>query len=327
MFSALIGFAISVNPMADFYTKYYIVVIAILWATTFSLLALFLPKVQAFIKQQHKERAGIFAIYHHFIKRIRKHHHNKRDHESSMHHSQHHQQTISQNSTAYGNHSSSFHTVGGTGGGELISLNQMVQHGPLDPNDTGNSNYVEVHEGEMPIRRVFRYFPLFSHWEMQHIMVFPCLGYFSFFSDRTKEGAVMSYREATIHYAQLEEYVLKIHGQGMHDMYIQLPDLDVLKTWQSAFNDGGKGKKQQGKKNIVSSSFLHLDSDDEENGHPYSADEAKHIPSYLTPPSPTLQHPQQQQTYHSSQRSLLARRESERSSVTSETVAVNDHPT
>ncbi|KAI9499196.1 hypothetical protein BDB00DRAFT_752049, partial [Zychaea mexicana] len=54
LFSALVGFAVLVNPMADFYTKYYIQVITILWATTFSLLALFLPKVHAFVKQQRK---------------------------------------------------------------------------------------------------------------------------------------------------------------------------------------------------------------------------------------------------------------------------------
>lgn len=46
----------------------------------------------------------------------------------------------------------------------------------------GSSNFIEVHEGEMPIRKVFRYFPFLSQWEMHHIMVFPWLGYFSHFS-------------------------------------------------------------------------------------------------------------------------------------------------
>lgn len=48
----------------------------------------------------------------------------------------------------------------------------------------GSSNFIEVHEGEMPIRKVFRYFPFLSQWEMHHIMVFPWLGYFSHFSVR-----------------------------------------------------------------------------------------------------------------------------------------------
>ncbi|KAI8984558.1 hypothetical protein BDF20DRAFT_802565, partial [Mycotypha africana] len=55
LFSALIGFAVMVNPLADFYTKYYIEAIAILWATTFSLLILFLPKLQAFYRFKIKE--------------------------------------------------------------------------------------------------------------------------------------------------------------------------------------------------------------------------------------------------------------------------------
>lgn len=45
-----------VNPLADFYTRYYITVIAILWATTFSLLILFLPKVHAFFRQRRREK-------------------------------------------------------------------------------------------------------------------------------------------------------------------------------------------------------------------------------------------------------------------------------
>jgi hypothetical protein len=56
LFSALVGFSVVVNPLADFYTKYYIDVIAILWATTFSLLILFLPKVQAFYRSRRKEK-------------------------------------------------------------------------------------------------------------------------------------------------------------------------------------------------------------------------------------------------------------------------------
>lgn len=46
----------------------------------------------------------------------------------------------------------------------------------------GSSNFIEVHEGEMPVRKVLRYFPFLSQWEMHHIMVFPWLGYFSHFS-------------------------------------------------------------------------------------------------------------------------------------------------
>ncbi|KAI8144686.1 hypothetical protein BJV82DRAFT_512765, partial [Fennellomyces sp. T-0311] len=125
LFSALVGFAVLVNPMADFYTKYYITVITILWATTFSLLALFLPKVHAFAKQQRKENAGVFSVYNHFLNRLRR----QKDSENSHSHS------TSQNSTAFGNNSIP------TAGGELISLNQMI-HVPLD----SGSNYVEVHE-------------------------------------------------------------------------------------------------------------------------------------------------------------------------------------
>ncbi|KAI9300679.1 hypothetical protein BJ944DRAFT_145921, partial [Cunninghamella echinulata] len=56
LFSSIVGFIILVNPIADYYTKYYINVITILWATTFSLFILFLPKIQAFLLIKKKEQ-------------------------------------------------------------------------------------------------------------------------------------------------------------------------------------------------------------------------------------------------------------------------------
>lgn len=46
----------------------------------------------------------------------------------------------------------------------------------------------------------------------------------------------MSYHQASIYSAELEDYVLKIHGQGWSDMYIQLPNLNALNTWEQCFN-------------------------------------------------------------------------------------------
>lgn len=98
--------------------------------------------------------------------------------------------------------SSENHNLQQGGISELLSLEQILASGnPVLDDDTnslrrrkpsavstdadpkgGYSNFIEVHEGEMPIRKVFRYFPFLSQWEMHHIMVFPWLGYFSHFS-------------------------------------------------------------------------------------------------------------------------------------------------
>jgi hypothetical protein len=177
----LVGFAVIVNPLADFYTKYYITVISILWATTFSLFILFLPKLQEFyrfiIKQKKQElqqektstRKSIFS----FLK-------------SSSHIHTHH---------AFG---SETHVPGG----ELLSLEQILASddpvleddqqslrrrkpsalSAVTEADDDHGNFIEVREAEMPTRKVFRYFPFLSQWEMHHIMVFPWLGYFSHFS-------------------------------------------------------------------------------------------------------------------------------------------------
>ncbi|KAI8644802.1 hypothetical protein BD408DRAFT_430233, partial [Parasitella parasitica] len=252
LFSALVGFAVIVNPLADFYTKYYIEVISVLWATSFSLLILFLPKLQAFYRFKIKERK----------EELEKMQQEKSHHSAA---SQQNRKTIfsflkasnNSNSNFYGNHhtDSRHNQIGGIS--ELLSLEQILASNDpvLDDDDNslrrrkpsaistttttdkgGNSNFIEVHEGEMPIRKVFRYFPFLSQWEMHHIMVFPWLGYFSHFSKHAKKGTVMSYQQASIFSAKLEDYVLKIHGQGWHDMYIQLPNVNALNTWEQCFN-------------------------------------------------------------------------------------------
>ncbi|KAI8376578.1 uncharacterized protein BYT42DRAFT_605670 [Radiomyces spectabilis] len=237
LFSSLVGFAIIVNPMGDYYTKYYISVITVLWATSFSLLVLFLPKLHAFVSQWRREekakrkdgdmaspRLQLYNMY--------------RSSTAVVGGMQQPQQHDSQQETA-----------------EILSLDRMlgsdlpVMTSSCDatpgkasmvslttqcPKESGSC--IEVHEGRMPIRKVFRYFPYLAQWEMQHIMVFPWLGYFSHFSERAKTGTVMSYSQATVHSAQLEDYVLKVHGQGLYDMYIQVSSLAAMETWQRCFN-------------------------------------------------------------------------------------------
>lgn len=46
----------------------------------------------------------------------------------------------------------------------------------------------------------------------------------------------MSYHHASVYSAKLEDYVLKVHGQGWCDMYIQLPNLNAMNTWEQCFN-------------------------------------------------------------------------------------------
>lgn len=135
------------------------------------------------------------------------------------------------------------------------------------------------------------------------MMVFPCLGYFSFFSEKTKEGAVMSYRDVSVHSAQLDEYVLKIHGQGLYDLYIQLPDLNALTTWESVFN-GEFHKGQQQKQ--PSSSFLNLPKEDQDNKVGLL------VPTETSSSPP----PPDDNNKHQHHRSLLAHDESEGSSIT-----------
>lgn len=64
----------------------------------------------------------------------------------------------------------------------------------------------------------------------------------------------MAYDHATIETTELENYVLKIQGQYIYDMYIQVPNLETLKLWEKRLN-----KRQQHQtvdSTEVESSFL-----------------------------------------------------------------------
>jgi hypothetical protein len=52
LFSALVGFATIVNPLANYLLKFYFVAVTTLWATTFSLAVLFIPKLYMFWKRR-----------------------------------------------------------------------------------------------------------------------------------------------------------------------------------------------------------------------------------------------------------------------------------
>lgn len=167
--------------------------ISILWATTFSLLILFLPKLQAFYRFKLKER------------REEQQQQQQQEKSSSGTTTTTRKSVFSCLKSSPGPKQSYFdHGNTNTAGiSELMSLEQILASDEpvLEDDDNslrrrkpsaisttttadngGSSNFIEVHEGEMPIRKVFRYFPFLSQWEMHHIMVFPWLGYFSHFS-------------------------------------------------------------------------------------------------------------------------------------------------
>lgn len=54
-FSVLIGFIIFFIPTTDYFTRHYLTATMIVWATTFSLLTLFLPKLHAFFLPEEEE--------------------------------------------------------------------------------------------------------------------------------------------------------------------------------------------------------------------------------------------------------------------------------
>lgn len=170
-FSALIGFVIFSVPATDYYTRHYLTATTVTWATTFSLLVLFLPKLHVFFFGRNGSDAS-GGKHSDLSGRIRK-------------------------SNAF--------SVPSPVSNELISLNRMISNpNSIDPALAVNQNVslpsaaqeeqsgrhpgggahavLEAHEARMPVQVTFKYLPFLAAWDMKQVILFPSLGYFSFFS-------------------------------------------------------------------------------------------------------------------------------------------------
>lgn len=56
---------------------------------------------------------------------------------------------------------------------------------------------------------------------------------------------MISYTHASVFSSEPEEYVLKIHGQDVHDVYIQLGDFLTMESWQACLNQDIMKQQQE----------------------------------------------------------------------------------
>ncbi|KAK4518242.1 choline phosphate cytidylyltransferase [Mucor velutinosus] len=245
LFSALVGFTAMINPLANYYLKFYSVAVAILWATTFSLAVLFIPKVYIFYKQWRKAVTATETT----------------DEPPSF----------SPSTTAC--HEDEIDDI--TLYSFLKSTTKKPSKDPLPPpspvtllSPIATSNYVhddhamtttvegrydntnvyvEVQEGDVPVRKAFKYFPFLSQWKMRRLMIFPRFGYISYYSEKTKKGTMISYTHASVYSSTNpeEDFILKIHGQDKHDVYIQLGDFITMESWKACLNQDIMKQQEQ----------------------------------------------------------------------------------
>ncbi|OZJ06828.1 hypothetical protein BZG36_00060 [Bifiguratus adelaidae] len=212
---AIIAFPISMLAISEYLAQFFVVTICILWATWFTMLALFSPKVYSLWKM----RKGLV----HF----------------------------NQVGSAQGQMPL---IVDSFTNGEILNLEQMLYRSQL-PNQYGRKGSLgsvsisaektlhdgmeaitEAHGGTVPVQRRLRWFPFLSAWEMQHVIVFPQQEYFSCFSTESKRGSIYLYSQASVYSNQQDQYVLKVHGLGFRDYLIQVESLDALQRWKALFN-------------------------------------------------------------------------------------------
>lgn len=232
-----------INPLANYYLKFYSVAVAILWATTFSLAVLFIPKVYIFYKQWRKtvaesetlEEPASFsptttACY--------------EDDDVTLY-------SFLKSTTK----KSSKDPLPLPSPVSLISpvTASTDNNGDQDLTTTvegryDNTNvYVEVQEGDVPVRKAFKYFPFLSQWKMRRLMIFPRFGYISYYSEKTKKGTMISYTHASVYNSANpdENFILKIHGQDKYDVYIQLGDFITMESWKACLNQDIMKQQEQ----------------------------------------------------------------------------------
>ncbi|KAI7850017.1 hypothetical protein BDC45DRAFT_609119 [Circinella umbellata] len=103
-------------------------------------------------------------------------------------------------------------------------------------NTNVSTTVFEAHEARMPVQVVFRYFPFLSAWDMKHVFLFPRVGYFSFFSEKSQKGRIFGYNRATIESSKQNTYILRVHGTNVFDVLIQVANLQELESWLGWFN-------------------------------------------------------------------------------------------
>ncbi|KAI8343029.1 7 transmembrane sweet-taste receptor of 3 GCPR-domain-containing protein [Chlamydoabsidia padenii] len=273
-FSALIGGIVFFLPSIDYYTQHYLTATMIVWATTFCLFALFLPKFIQLckpgqngypVKSKNSDLPG-------------------------------RQQTISSSSSKHGSTTSVMNNnlqkeqqqqQQQQTFGELLSMNGVLNGKDVRQSPYRNSNnntyhyqqkqyhhqqyqlqhrqlYHRVHtaiertktsstrpkkqvkrqkgqvldsyEAQMPIRRVLKYLPFVSSWDMQQIILMPGASYFSHFSENTGKGNVFGYSHASVESATKGAYVLKLHGLHFYDIMVQVANEEDLQQWCNWFN-------------------------------------------------------------------------------------------
>ncbi|KAI8089914.1 uncharacterized protein BX664DRAFT_144452 [Halteromyces radiatus] len=214
LFSALVGYSALVNPLADFYTRFYMGAISILWATTFSLLVLFVPKMYAFYRLEYVRDKKTSPSS------SRQQNSHSMDHQPSF---------LKPMPDTDGSCSGDTTTTSSSSGRRRLTKQQQGD------NELDQYKHLQmIQEGEMPVRKVFRYFPYLAQWQMQRIMVFPWLGYVSHFAHHKSHGTVMGYSRTSLEQDE-GNYILRIHGQGWYDLYIQVANKETMEIWQTCF--------------------------------------------------------------------------------------------
>ncbi|KAI8646977.1 hypothetical protein BD408DRAFT_439732 [Parasitella parasitica] len=213
-FSALIGTIIFFMPTSDFYTRYFLTAMTIIWASSFSLCVLFFPKIFKILFPKKKNNAISVSAANNS---------ERQDDEKTLYDKQ------------------------------LLTMNHILAASDDILNDkneivvTDSLNHLEVYKDKLPVQFVFRYFPFLGRWQMQYITFLPQVSFLSFKSDMqdSSKPILFCYSHASIFSNVAGNYVFKVYGTtGYFDILIQVPDQIQLNEWCDLFDRKRKSRRR-----------------------------------------------------------------------------------
>ncbi|KAI9313079.1 7 transmembrane sweet-taste receptor of 3 GCPR-domain-containing protein [Dichotomocladium elegans] len=243
-FSALIGFIIYSVPTADYFTHHYLTAFIVLWATTFTMLILFVPKLHCFFFREESSETPPSSS-----------------------------SSPSSSDTRKNRRSLPFDL---TADRELVSINHMLASPTLlsPSKDNGDENLLSplsmtmpfqkrmrphsrvdeeedkeqdltmgIHEARVPVQIFLKWIPFVAAWDMKHVFLCPSIACFSIYSEKSHHGQVLGYTRASIVSCVPEAYIFKVHGKGFYDVLVQVGSQQELEQWCSWFNDQNAGSK------------------------------------------------------------------------------------
>ncbi|KAG0049823.1 hypothetical protein BGZ83_005350 [Gryganskiella cystojenkinii] len=211
-------------PPDQYYTKFFLSNIVLLFGTTVSLMFMFLPKLWKLFSQieqkSMKDRAE------------------GSDESSFDGILQNRAGWLSNGTSGYGSNVTKHNGGSGVHGAQSSYISSGGRKGSVGTLEDGSDTLKESHAGYMGVKFQNRYFPFLSIWCMRRVILYPADRYFTCFElGKPESGRTFSFTAVSISSREPDNYILRVVGRGRYDFLLQVRDEERLVHWCNLFEN------------------------------------------------------------------------------------------